>query len=68
MKDIKCICSKCHSVFEAKEAVQIERKYGNVNIIEKRCPFCEGEFRQSDLPTSLDRYLYVNTDSRYYGC
>ncbi|WP_176755104.1 hypothetical protein [Eubacterium ruminantium] len=55
-------------MFEAKEAVQIERKYGNVNIIEKRCPFCEGEFRQLDLPTSLDRYLYVNTDSRYYGC
>lgn len=63
----QCICCRCRSVFSIYDAIVTERKFGNVNIKEKRCPYCEGSFRKIDVPKLLDKYLYVNADPRYYN-
>lgn len=63
----KCVCCSCRSVFDQYDSVLVERRYGNVLIKEKRCPFCEGVFRKVDVPKMLDKYLFINTDPRYYS-
>lgn len=63
----QCMCCNCRSVFSQYDAVLVERRYGNVNIKEKRCPYCQGTFRKIDVPKLLDKYLYINTDPRYYN-
>lgn len=61
----QCICCSCRSVFAVYDAIMVERRFGNVMIKEKKCPYCEGSFKKIDVPKILDKYLYVNTDRRY---
>lgn len=62
----QCICCECRSVFSQYDAVTTEREIYGIKIKEKRCPYCEGSFRKIDVPKVLDKYLYVNTDDRYF--
>ena len=59
-------CIKCNAIFDIKDAAITFRKYGEVQIREKKCPECGGSFRAIELPGDLDKYLY-NDDSRYYN-
>lgn len=63
----RCICCRCRSVFSVYDTVMTERRYGNIMIKEKGCPYCEGNFKKLDVPRGLDKFLYVNADQRYYN-
>lgn len=40
-----CQCRKCKNVFDVGELVWVKRKIYNLDIEEKRCPYCNGEYR-----------------------
>jgi hypothetical protein len=63
----QCVCCRCHSVFSIFETVTVERSIYGIKIKEKKCPYCEGNFRKIDVPKILDKYLFVNTDDRYFS-
>ena len=62
----RMLCNDCSARFDIADAAITYRNYGNVNIMEKRCPQCGGTFRIIELPREFDKYLYVNEDDRYY--
>lgn len=66
-QQVQCICCRCRSVFSVYDTVVVERRIGNVMMKERRCPYCESMFKKIDVPKALDKYLYVNTDQRYYN-
>ena len=63
----RMICKRCGEVFDIKNAAIKYRKLYNVQIPEKKCPTCGGNFQAVELPEDLDKYLYVNGDDRYYN-
>lgn len=60
------ICNDCGHVFDIKDAV-IGNKNSSFCIGNKRCPRCGGVFRSLELPEELDKYLYVDRDTRFYS-
>lgn len=63
----QCVCCKCHSVFSQYETVTVERRIYGINVKEKRCPYCEGVYKKIEVPKILDKFLFINTDDRYYA-
>lgn len=59
-------CVSCKYIFDIKDAQIKIRNYAGISISEKRCPRCGGRFQAIELPSDLDRYLYVNYDNKYY--
>jgi uncharacterized Zn finger protein len=66
LKEEVMICNSCSHIFNIKDAVIRYRKYGGVNMQEKKCPQCGGSFRSIQPPGDLEKYLFVNNDERYY--
>jgi len=56
-KQQRMFCCEGH-VFDFKESVG--------NVTNKRCPICGNKAKLVDIPISLDRYLYINADQKYY--
>lgn len=63
----RVICNSCKKVFDIHEAVTKQIKLYNINVPEKRCPYCSSTFRMVEVPGDLDLFLYVNYDDRYYN-
>ena len=60
-------CCDCHHVFDYKDAVVVYKKIYSIDIPEKKCPLCGGTFRLLEIPSELDKLLYVDRDERYYS-
>lgn len=60
-------CNRCKNTFDISEASVVYKKYGGVQIREKVCPVCGGQFRALEPPEDLDKYLFVDSDKRYYN-
>ena len=54
-----CECVRNGHRFDIGEAIG---KY----IPDKKCPICGSRIRFVKLPGYLDKYLYINSDSRYF--
>lgn len=63
----KCLCLSCENIFSIEDAAKAKRKLYNIEIEEKRCPECNGDFKILYVPRSLDKYLDINRDPRYYN-
>lgn len=62
----RMICNRCNHIFDIKDAEVVYTSYGGAKCRNKVCPVCGGGFKAISLPRSLDKYLDINTDSRYY--
>ena len=62
----QCFCLSCDSTFNIRDAAKTKRKIYELDIEEKKCPYCYGDFKMLNLPYFLDKYLDVNTDPKYY--
>lgn len=60
------VCNRCHHTFNIGDAAVKYKEYCGINIIDKVCPECGGTFRSVQPPGDLEKYLYVNDDTRYY--
>lgn len=56
-KQQRYMCDNAHT-FNKNELVGTIDNY--------RCPICNKKARLIDIPVGYDRYLYINTDYRYY--
>jgi len=63
----RMICNGCNNIFDIKDAMVKYRKYGGVQLREKRCPKCGGTFKAINLPDDLDKYLFINDNDNYYS-
>ena len=60
------VCNRCGHIFNIKDGIYVYRKLGNVEIKERRCPQCKGNFSVIEVPEEFDKYLYIDNDDRYY--
>lgn len=61
-----CQCRRCNKVFNIEDIQKKKRLIYGIEIVDWCCPDCAGEYRVLCIPKSLDKYLKVNQDPRYY--
>ena len=54
-----CECVRNGHRFDISEAI-------GKCIVDKKCPECGSRIRFVQVPSYLDKYLYINSDTRYF--
>lgn len=62
------ICRSCGQTFNLKDAPYGYREHCGIKIQGRVCPNCKsGTFRSVEVSEEFDKYLFCDSDSRYYS-